>query len=188
MAITSLYKDYFQKSRIFAYPQLGIEKGATSTPVQTYMSWKNYYSIQDEKLICVYHLRNDQEFRLFEKHKLLNNKLFFDFKEIEDNNGVYIFDFSQHSQDWQHIINGKYSKLSPLYKRNIENFIGRKNTNYAHIESFLYPQKYYKMYSEIMDVKESLLKEVGELCSTIDLEKETLIATIKNLEFKSNLS
>ena len=188
MAITSLYKDYFQKSRIFAYPLLGIEKGATATPIQTYMSWTNQYTIQESKLICTYHLRNDMEFRNFEKHKLIGNKLFFDFKEIEDNKGVYVFDFSNYAEDWNHVINGKYSKLSAFYKKNIENFIGRKSSNYAHIESFLYPKKYYKMYSEMMGVNESLLKEVGELCSLIDVDKENLVADIKSLELKNKMS
>lgn len=188
MAITSLYKDYFQKSRIFVYPQLGIEKGVTATPIQTYMSWKNQYTIHEVKLVCVYHLRNDLEFRTFEKDRLINNKLFFDFKEIEDNKGVYVFDYINYSDDWNHILNGKYSKLSPSYKKAIEQFIGRRNPNYAHIESFLYPEKYYKMYSEMMDVKESLLKEVGELCSIIDFDKETLIADIKSLELKNKMS
>jgi hypothetical protein len=44
------------------------------------------------------------------------------------------------------------------------------------------------MYSQIINVKESLLREVGELCSPIDFEKETLNITIKNLELRSKLS
>ena len=51
----------------------------------------------------------------------------------------------------------------------------------------MYPEKYYKMYSEMMEVKESILKEVGELCSLVDFDKETLRTEIINLEFKSKI-
>ncbi|MBK7819408.1 MAG: hypothetical protein IPJ60_19105 [Sphingobacteriaceae bacterium] len=55
------------------------------------------------------------------------------------------------------------------------------------MESFLYPEKYYKMYSEVINVKEHLLKEVVELCDKPDFEQETLIATVKSLEMKREM-
>jgi hypothetical protein len=116
---------------------------------------------------------------------LLGNKLFHDFKPVEDNKAVYVFDFTPYASDWDFIIEGKYSRLSKLYKRKIENFYGRKDSNFAYIESFLYPEKYFNMYSQIIDVPESLLKEVGELCSKVDFERETLKATVKSLEFRT---
>lgn len=183
MAI-SLYKDYFQKSRIFMYPLLGIKRGVSVTPIETYISWEGYYEPHDCKLMCVYHLRKDSEFILFEKERLLNNKLFCDFKLLENDKAVYVFDFSCYKQDWLKIINGKYSKISNVYKKHIENFYGKKDNNYAYIESFLYPQKYYSIYAELFSVKEALLVEVEELCSKINLEKETLKVGIKNLEVK----
>ncbi len=185
MAIKSLYKDYFQKSRVFLYPILEIKRGASVTPIETYVSWKDHYSKDDMKLICLYHLRNDQEFLLFEKERLYKNKYFFDFKQVEDNKGVYIFDFSPLGSDWKKIINGKYSELTVGYKKKIEAFYGKRDNNYAYIESFLYPEKYYSMYAEMIQVKESVLREVKELCSKLDLDKETLIASIKDLHIKS---
>lgn len=185
MAIKTLYKDYFQKSRIFLYPILEIKRGSSVTPIETYVCWDEQYSPEDMKLICLYHLRNDADFVRFEKEKLLGNKYFMEFKEVEDNKAVYIFDFSVFGNDWMNIVKGRYSKLSSAYKRKIENFYGRRDSNYAYIESFLYPDKYYSMYSEIIGVPIDLLKEVGELCSKLDLEKETLKASIKNLELKS---
>jgi hypothetical protein len=41
------------------------------------------------------------------------------------------------------------------------------------------------MYAEMMQVKESLLREVKELCSKLDIEQETLTANIKDLHIKS---
>ena len=184
-SITSLYKDYFQKSRIFLYPILEIKRGASVTPIETYVSWTKYYSKDDMKLICLYHLRNDPEFLAFEKERLYKNRYFYDFKQVDDNKGVYIFDFSEHGNDWKKIIDGKYSELSTPYKKKIEGFYGRRDSNYAYIESFLYPEKYYSMYAEMMLVKESLLREVKELCSKLDMEQETLTISIKDLHINS---
>ena len=185
MAIDSLYKDYFQKSRIFLYPILEIKRGSSVTPIETHVSWDGQYSPKDMKLVCLYHLRDDVEFRNFEKEKLLKNKHFFDFKELEDNKEVYVFDFSIYEKDWNNIILGKYSQITQAYKKKIENFYGKRDSNYAYVESFLYPEKYYAMYAEMMLVKESLLREVGELCSIMDTEKETLKADIKDLQIIS---
>jgi len=184
MAIKTLYKDYFQKSRIFFYPILEIKRGSSVTPIETYVCWEEQYSPKDMKLICLYHLRDDADFIRFEKEKLLGNKYFHSFKEVEDNKAVYVFDFSDFRSDWMNIVEGRYSKLTSLYKKKIENFYGRRDPNYAYIESFLYPEKYYSMYSEIIGVSVELLEEVGELCSKLDMDKETLKASIKNLELK----
>lgn len=183
--ITSLYKDYFQKSRIFLYPILEIKRGASVTPIETYVSWTGHYSKDDMKLICLYHLREDAEFLQFEKERLYKSKYFFDFKQVEDNKGVYVFDFSSHESDWKNIINGKYSQLTVGYKKKIEGFYGKRDSNYAYIESFLYPEKYYSMYAEMMQVQESLLREVKELCSKLDMEQETLTIKVKDLQINS---
>jgi hypothetical protein len=182
MANVSLYKDYFQKSRIFLYPILEIKRGSSVTPIETYVLWKDHYTSEDMKLICMYHLRNDTEFLTFEKEKLLNNKHFYDFKQVEDNRGVYIFDFSIYEKDWDKLMIGKYSQITYPYKKKIETFYGKRDSNFAYVESFLYPEKYYSMYAEMIKVEETLLREVGELCSLIDFEKETLIAKVKDLQ------
>ena len=186
MSIKSLYKDYVQKSRIFLYPALNIKRGLSVTPIQTYVSWDGIYSIEDRKLICLYHIRTDEEFRVFEKTKLVGNPLFCDFKMTDDDKGVYIFDFSTLGTDWDHFINGRYSKLSNDLKKRIRNFFSPDNLGY--IDSFLYPERYFRLYSEMLtcrreDVPRMLdtLKEVGELCSIADFEQENLIANVKNL-------
>lgn len=179
--IKSLYKDYFQKSRIFLYPKLDIKKGVSVTPVETYINWKNNYDFNDMKLCCLYHLRNDDEFRNFEKSKLINNKYFHDFKQVEDNKGVYVFDFSQLKYDWKCFVGGKYSQMTPEHKKCIHKFIG-ESEKLPYIDSFLNPDKYFKHYAEMINVKEKLLREVGELCDPPNIERETLIISVKNLE------
>jgi len=185
--IKSLYRDYVQKSRIFLYPALDIKRGVSVTPIETYMSWHGHYTPGDAKLICLYHLRNDEDFRLFEKNKLLGNKLFHEFKQVADNKGVYVFDFGVYKEDFNYFLKGKYSKLSLDLKKKIKAFTGHNSPDIPYIDSWLYPEKYYKFYADMVGVSESLLKEVAELCSIPDLINETLNVEILNLEFKKEM-
>lgn len=182
MSITSLYRDYFQKSRVFLYPALGIRRGVSVTPVQTYTSWNGVYTEGDMKLCVLYHLREDQDFKLFEENKLLNHPLFHDFKKVGDGDGIYVFDYETHKDDWGHFLNGKYSKLSESLKKAIRGYYGPSSPNFPYIDSFLSPERYFRMYADLMSVDERILHEVGELCSLPDLDQETLRISIKDLE------
>lgn len=184
MSIKHPYKEYFQKSRVFLYPALGIPRVNSIAPICTYSSWEGYYTKDDVKLICLYHLRNDQEFRLFEKNKLFGNSLFHDFKEVIENKAVYVFDFKQYLHDWNCFNAGKYSKMTDTHKKKIKAFYGPKSPNYAYVESFLYPEKYYSMYSEMINVDEKLLKSTVELCDKPDPDQEKLTINLKSLEMK----
>ena len=193
MAIDSLYKDYIQKSKVFMYPLLEVKKGTSVTPIETYCMWKGHYTKEDCKLITLYHLRDDVEFRQFEKFKLIGNPLFHDFHMTEDNKGIYVFDFQKHEYDWKQFIQGKYSKFSPELKRKLQNHFGVANRGY--IDSFLYPERYFKLYAELLTVDKSdisgmlnTLKEVGELCSILDEEKELLTMKVKDLFFQEKSS
>lgn len=172
---------------MFLYPHLGIKRGVSITPVETYISWKDMYSLKDCKFISVYHLRDDPEFKAFEDKMLIGNKLFHDFKELEDNKAAYIFDFSEHDLDFKKIINGKYSLLSPEYKAVILKFY----QNHKHVESYLHPDRYFYEYSSLLaeprDVKNmvELLMNVGELCALPDLSKEVLEVSEKVLTFEN---
>jgi len=191
MAIESLFLDYVQKSRLFMYPALGIKRGGSVTPIETYVSWKDYYDETDHKLICLYHLRDDTEFRNFEKTHLLGNSLFKDFKQVEEQKGIYVFDFSSAKEDWDNFIVGHYSKLSEAHKKKVQAFFGNAGSNYAYIQSYLYPERYYGMYAEILaetkDRKSMMdsLRQAVELCEKPDWKLERLEITIKDLEIKS---
>jgi hypothetical protein len=188
MSIKDINKAYFQKSRVFLYPTLEIKRGVSIIPIETYVSWKGNYSKDDCKLICLYNLRNDPEFRNFEKNRLFGNKLFHDFKETPDGKAIYVFDLSQYKNDWDNFVKGKYSKFTQEHKKKIKNFYGINSSNYAYIESFLNPEKYYGMYSQILSVKEETLKEVSELCDKPNFEKENLECPIKSLEMKREIT
>jgi len=180
--LTSIYKDYVQKSRVFLYPILGIQRGNSIVPIETYVSWEDQVGVLDMKLVCLYHHRKDDEFRRFENNKLTNNILFKGKHEVEDEDdkAVYIFDLSSMLKDYDCFITGKYSKMTFEHKRRIREFYGHKSANYDYVDSYLSPEKYYETYARLLGQPVSVLKEVGELCSPPDLEKETLFAKIKN--------
>lgn len=187
MKINSLYKQYFQKSRVFLYPALDIKKGVSVTPIETYMAWEGHYTLDDAKLCCLYHLRDDEGFINFEKTKLTGNKLFHDFKQVEDNKGVYVFDFTKQQADWFSICQGQYSKISNDYKRKIRQYIGLTNHNLPYVDSFLYPDRYFPLYAEMIGVDEKILREVGELCDKPDFDQETLKISVKELELNKQI-
>jgi hypothetical protein len=170
--IDALYTDYFQKSRMFLYPLLEIRRGVTAIPEDTYVSWKGKYNSEDMKLICRYKKREDKEFLLFEKNMLTKHNRLIE-KITTDDEIIYVFDFSDYKNDWNHFINGKYNKMDPKTKRKILNFFDKYSANFVYMESYLFSGKYFSLYAKLLGVDINLLEEVGELCNKPDLDKET---------------
>jgi len=52
--------------------------------------------------------------------------------------------------------------------------------NYVYVDSYLFPEKYFQLYADLLDTSEELLRSVGELCSPPDLDKENLVAVLEN--------
>jgi hypothetical protein len=185
MVINALYGKYFQKSKIFIYPLLGIKRGAPAIPTETYLSWGKNYSTEDMKFICVYENRKDIEYLKFEKDVLLTHTRLCDYVKADDNTSVFTFDFSDMGIDWDNIVSGNYSKLNMNLKRKILDYFDKHGGNYVYVYSYLFPEKWYDRYAELLDVPVSLLSSVGELCDKPDLEKENLqisVADLQNLE------
>ena len=85
-----MYRDYFQKSKVFFYPLLGIPKGTKYVPVGTYLSWEDEIDLNDKKFMCIYKQREGKMFRKFEDKYLLGNILFDDYSSCI----VYGYDYS----------------------------------------------------------------------------------------------
>jgi hypothetical protein len=166
-----IYKSYFQKSKVFLYPLLGIRKGVRFVPIETYISWKNYPEINS--LICVYHIdkNNKKEFEEFTKEELESNE-FFEFKAHTNHLDIIAFNLNYFKHDIKMFKEGKYSKFSALTKKIIKEFFGEIGTLSEYIDSYLYPKRYYEIYSEMLNISISDLEEVGELCDKPNLEKE----------------
>lgn len=187
MALNSVYNKYFQKSKVFIYPLLGFTRGSSVVPLETYFAWKDMIEPEDKKLVCLYPNRNDLEFLNFNKNSLLKHTRLSDYYEIDEENIVYIFDFNDLSNDWNMVLQGKYSKINKNLKQQILKFFQNKPGNYVYMESYLFPEKYFKTYSEILAISETLLKDVGELCSLPDMEKECLSLDYVDLNITKNI-
>lgn len=174
MAIKSIYAKYFQKSKMFLYPLLGIKKGAKVVPSETFIAWDNIKP-EDMKLICLYHPREKKEFADFKNKVLIKHNRLYKIHTINSENHLYIFDFSDLKNDWLKFLDGKYSQMSNETKSKILFFFPENSANYVYMRSYLYPKVFFKDYAEILDVNEEFLKSIGELCNKPDYDKETLV-------------
>lgn len=180
MALTSIYSKYFQKSKVFLYPLLGIKRGLSVVPKETYISWEGHYKPEDMKLICVYDYRKDEEYQKIEKNLLLEHNRLSDYRRVKTE-AIIIFDFSDLDDNWFNFINGKYSQLEIKIKQKILGFFDLHGGNYAYMHSYLIPEKYYENYSELLGIEAEVLREVIELCDKPNINKETLILDIADL-------
>ena len=117
--IEKLYGKYFQKSRAFLYPALGIKRNNQTRPTGTYLSFEGKIEPEDVKLICTFRNDPSEKFKLFEEQMLLSNPLFVEKIQIKDYN-VYVFDLEIYQSDYFNFLLGKYSKLSTHLKRAIK--------------------------------------------------------------------
>ena len=183
----SAYTQYFQKSKIFLYPLLGISKGKEYVPIETYICWDKLYTVEDCKYICIYNAKKDKKYKLFEDNVLKhldNYELSF---SLSEDRHVYVFDYSEHKHDYEMFINGYYSKFSINCKNKILNYFGKVGKISSYIKSYLNPEEYHEVYAEALLVHVDLIREVYEICSIPDVEKETLFEKIPDevLEFEN---
>lgn len=181
MAVKSIYTKYFQKSKVFLYPLLGFKRGIKVVPSETYLAWDPFYIPEDMKLVCLYHPQESDDYKNFEENVLLKHTRLVDIKEINSNNKLFIFDFSDLDENWHYLVNGNYSKIKNSIKGDICSFFDNTSANFVYIRSYLYPNKYFNDYAECLNVDVEMLEVVGELCNKPDLEKETF-KTIQILE------
>lgn len=179
--IDSLYTKYFQKSRSFLYPALGIKKTSLHNPSGTYIALEGLVAPEDMKLAVTFKEDTSEGFRSFEEQMLLSNPLYGSLVQVKDYN-IYLFDYTMYQADWFNFILGKYSKLSSPLKRAIKQYYGENSAEYKYIDSYLYPEKYLAVYAKLLNVEEETLRQVGELCDPCDLEKETLKIPVEHLE------
>lgn len=171
---------YHQKSRTFLYPLLGISAIAKFKPLQTYIDWIGYVSPDDVKLVAVYNT-DYPDFNNFENTILFRNPLFSKVYTLENNQKAYIFDFKIYESDWNHFLNGSYSKFSFNNKTVILKYYSSSVDKTGWIESFLYPESYHEQYAGLLadpdDIQNMLVnvKSSHELCNKYDSIKERLI-------------
>jgi hypothetical protein len=167
------YKKYFQKSRSFLYPALRIKRGAAISPYQTYISYGDKILPEHRKLLVLYR-DFTYPFQIFQKEVLRTNPMYSSSFLLNDDAVVYVFDFDAMKDDWDWFLQGRYSNLSPELKKRIRTFFGPASNEYAYMDSFLYPERYFSYYSQWFSVDRSILEQTGELTDGFDEKKEDL--------------
>lgn len=168
-----LFKEYFQKSKIFLYPLLGIKKGAKYTPEETYVSWKGEYSIEDMQFVCYYKNKSTKAYQKFEEETIFTNEHFVDYHLIKPGHHIYVFDFEQYPQTWAAFTEGMYSHINEREKGVIMDFFEKKGVISDTVESYLHPEYYHDDYAKELRVDIELLQKVHETCSKPNLDQET---------------
>ena len=174
----SAYTHYFQKSKIFLYPLLGISKGKDYVPTETYICWDKLYTTEDYKYICIYDAKKDKKYKLFENDVLKRLNNYESSFSLSEDRHAYIFDYSEHKHDYEMFVKGYYSKLSTNCKNKILNYFGKIGKISSYIKSYLNPEEYHDVYAEALLVNVNLIREVYEICSIPNIEKETLFEKI----------
>ena len=134
---------YFQKSKIFLYPLLGIRKGEDFVPTETYICWADLYDKESYKYICIYNTNKTLKFKLFEDKFLNNHSMLHSTISFSEDKHAYIFDYSKYKHDFDMFVDGKYSKLSVGTKSKILNYFGKVGKISNYIKSYLNPEEYH---------------------------------------------
>ena len=179
-----IYTDYFQKSKVFLYPLIGIKKGIRYVPEETYINWDQMNS--KNTLYCLYKTpKKDSEKKMFDiflNVHIKSRELFDQYYKLSEKYTLCSFDLTPYKKDFKNFLNGKYSKFSKLTKNIIMTFFGDVGTISQYMESYLYPEYYYEIYSEILKIPISDLEEVGELCDKPDMSKEIFVKELAEIK------
>jgi hypothetical protein len=172
--VKQVYKRYFQKSKSFLLPILGLKKDFKYAPIQSYMQWAGIYKLSDCNLILTYEKSDEPSWNKYLLNTIMANRMFNEYYDIDAETIAVSFDLYSISEDYQYVIDGKYSKLSKQTKSKIREYYGYNSPEWAYMESFLFPERYIPTYSKILDVDEEHIRFTGELCDLPNLNKETL--------------
>jgi hypothetical protein len=81
--IKKLYARYFQKSRSFLLPILGIKKDTAYPCINSYLCWTGIYSLSDYKLILTYDKADDDKWNKYLLNILMSNPMFDEYHEVD---------------------------------------------------------------------------------------------------------
>jgi len=142
--------EYFQKSKAFLFPILGIKKKEKNDDLKTYIAWEGYYKSTDQKLIVVVDDSKSSAYNGFQQIPLLECPLL-EWKFIIDSTHVaYVFDLSDYQRDWKNFLFGCYDELSQELKSIILTHHDETTEEGRRIKRFLYPSEDDKI-SDISD-------------------------------------
>ncbi len=168
-----VYTQYFQKSKVFLYPLLGVKKGYKYVPKNTYIIWDKFYDTSDYKLMLVYEHDGSAGYKIFIDTVLKPLHGYSGAHKISDNKELFVFDMTIFKHDFNSFINGNFSQMSMEGKNRIKMYFNSTGNISKYISSFLDPEKFHDDYAIAFNVDQKLIEDVYEVCSRPDMDKET---------------
>ena len=159
--LLSAMKIYIQKSKTFLWPILNIE----TKPIETYLNFRDIDFGEQKLIIALYHNKNADY--IAKKH-LIESNANYEATFKDDEFDILTFNMYLLKNDYNKIVEGKYSEIS----KNFKLFLNLKEKNKMVLKC-LDHKKYYKEFANILDVNEEELKN-KELLSPPEYEKETI--------------
>jgi hypothetical protein len=183
--IKKLYSRYFQKSKSFLVPALGLRKITPFPFTQSYLTWDGHYELKDYNLILRYESSRGPSWDKYLLETIMANSMFNEYHELQDGSVAISFDLHSYKTDYELVTLGKYSGISSELKSKIRLYYGYNSPEWGYMESFLFPKKYFTMYAKALDVDEKFLRQIGELCDKPSLTQEKLKINAKHNDVDS---
>ena len=80
--VKQVYKKYFQKSKSFLLPVLGLKKDFKYSPIQSYMKWDEIYNLSDYNLILTYEKSDEPSWDKYLLNIIMSNRMFNEYYDI----------------------------------------------------------------------------------------------------------
>ena len=156
-------KEYVQKSRLFAFPLMGVPK--KPEVIETYFGINGLKLCNGYALVLLYY----NEDPTYPAHLIqLEKNKFFDFVIKDNEFDIVVFDLSPIKSDYHRIINGQYSKVSKTAK-----ILIKFNNTDEKASMGINPEYYYKDLAELLEYPEECFENT-EIISSPDINNEML--------------
>ena len=156
-------KEYVQKSRLFAFPLMGVPK--KPKVIETYLGINGLNLCDGYALVLLYHNQDPN----YPAHRIqLEKNKFFDFIVKDEEFDIVVFDLSPIKSDYNRIMNGEYSKLSKTAK-----ILVKFNNTDEKASMGINPEYYYKDLAELLQYPEECFENT-EIISSPDMDNEML--------------
>jgi hypothetical protein len=194
--ITQLYTSYFQKSRSFLYPLLGLDRESAYQPEGVYLGLVTshpgqqekqvVYTPEDRKLVVVFPAMTQTYDWLFYKQQVLTqHALVQHHVQLDDERFMLVYDMACFEDEYDQFLKGQYAAFRDTHKRAISTYYGVHTPEWAYMHAFLFPDGYYRQYAMLLydrpseqEKCEAQLRENGQLCDVYDPVKESFFVEL----------
>ena len=186
-----IFKDYWSRSEAFLLPLTGLKK-KYDFEMKSYLFW-NSYSIEDYKLMVVFHYEDYDKFVAFcreEIFPILDSSILLEENYDYHDRAIFILDMSEWAFDIDMFLYGKYSKMSKEAKTLITQFHRKDGKIKCYLYSAMYPNEEQSILNNVSaidyivnhyDLDPEEMHKIGEVGGLYDRNEETLLTHIEQL-------